>query len=445
MPPLLRSLLLAAALVPSATGAAAQPPATLSTDRVEGLVRPLVARHDFSGAVAITQGGRVLLSNTWGKADIASARPFGATTRFHLGPLSQQFTAVLILDLAADGYLTIDDQLSRWLPGIRWAELVTIRDLLGHRGGLPRDFPTLPTGEERFTTDSDRFGWLSTVPQVGGRPYAFSNVGYWLLAQVAARAGESPFPALLRSRVFEPNGLRSIEIDDGAHPIADLATGYEPSGMTEVVPRAPKVTGGQLGASGLVASVADLITWTNALHGGRIIPRPLVDAMIDGRWGGLEDTVRGGRRAVGRAGTGPGYAVSADWYPLDKVVVLVFGNVRSGAAEQLRDALPASVFGGTAPAISRPAAGQAPQAAWLPDYVGSYRDSAGRHIVVQQTGTGLQLGITGDAPTDIYPLGSEAYFQRATYARIEFVRDAGGKVRTARWIRNGTSAEFTRE
>jgi len=444
MPFFVRSLRHLIALGLTVSPVAAQAPATLTPERIEGVVRPLVARSDFFGAVAVTQSGRVVFSNTWGKADAPSARPFAPTARFHLGPLSQQFTAVLILDLAADHYLTLDDSLSRWLPGIRWAGAVTIRELLGHQAGLPRDFPTYPDGSDRYPTDNDRYAWLSTVPRVTGGTYTFSNIGYWLLAQVAARAGEAPFAALLRDRLFDPNGLRTIDIDDGAHPIPDLVTEYEASGTNALTPARPRPLGGKLGASGMVASVAELATWTGALHGGRILPRPLLDAMVEGKWGALEDTTRGGHRAVGTAGSGPGYVAAVDWYPADRVTIVVLSNTRTGAADRLRDAIPAVLFGLPAPPITLPAMGPAPQPSWLPDYVGEYIAPGGRRIVVAQTGTTLQLAQGDDAPTDIYSLGSEAFFQRATYARIEFVRDAAGKVKQLRWIRNGTTLEFTR-
>ncbi len=445
LPPMRSSVNLALLAVGVALPAAAQISPPLSTERLEGIVRPLVARNDFAGAIAITQDGRALFGNSWGKADLATARAHTPATRYQLGPLSQQFTAALILDLSADGYLTVDDQLSRWLPGIRWASLVTIRDLLGHRGGVPRDFPAGPDGKELLHTDADRYGWLSSIEQVGGRPYAYSNVGYWLLAQVAARAAEGSFPSILRSRILEPNGLRTIDVDDGSHSIADLVTGYEPSGMTGLLPRAPEATGGRLGTSGVVASVADLLTWTTLLHSGRLIPRPLLAAMVDERWGGLEEQTRAGRRAIGSAGTGPGYAVSADWYPAEKVTIVMLANTRTGGAEQLREAIPASLFGLPVTAITIHAAGPAVRPEWLQEYVGSYRDSAGRRITVRPEETGMQLGITGDAPTDIYPLGDEAWFQRATYAQIQFLRDAGGRVKRLRWTRTGTSVEFSRE
>ena len=445
MPSRLRLLLPFLSLTGAAISAHAQTPATLTPERLEGVIRPLVTRSDFFGAVAVTQNGRVLFSNSWGKADAASARPFTPATRFHLGPLSQQFTAVLILDLAADHYLTLDDSLSRWLPGIRWAGQVTLRELLGHHAGLPRDFPTFPDGSERYPTDGERYAWLSTVARIPGGAYAFSNVGYWLLAQVAARAGEAPFAALLRDRLFEPNGLRTLDIDDGTHPVPELVTEYEASGLNTLIPARPRPLGGRLGASGMVASISELATWTGALHSGRILPRPLLDAMIEGGWGALEDTTRAGHRAVGGGGSGPGYFAAADWYPADRVTLVVLANTRTGAAELLRDVAPAAVFGLPTQPIALPAMGAAPQPSWLPDYVGAYAAPKGGRIVVAQTGPTLQLAQGDDALTDLYSLGAEAFFQRATYARVEFVRDAGGKVKQLRWIRNGTTLEFTRE
>jgi CubicO group peptidase (beta-lactamase class C family) len=437
-------LLVVAALLSPGRALGAQTPATLSTGPLEGMIRPLVVRNDFAGAVAVAQNGRILFTNSWGKADLAAPRAHTAATRFHLGALSQQFTAVLILDLAADGFLTLDDPLARWLPGIRWAPAVTLRDLLGHRAGLPRDFPTWPDGSERYTSDGDRYAWLSTLRATGGGEYAASDVGYWLLAQVAALAGESPFTALLRERLLETNGLRGIDVDDGSRPIPDLATGYEPTGIAGLTPALPRPLGGRLGSSGVVATIADLGAWTNALHAARIVPRPLVDAMIEGRWG-LVDTTRGGRRGIGAAGSGAGFVASADWYPADRAVVLVLANTRTGAAEQLRDGVAAAIFGAPLPAIALPAAGPAPQEGWLADYVGAFTRPDGGRIVVARAASGLRLGAGSDPLTDLYPLGSEAFFQRATYARVEFVRDEGGKVKRLRWIRNGITLEFIRE
>ena len=191
--------------------------------------------QDLPGlSVAVVAGGREVFAGGSGFADLETGRPMTAETLLYAGSLSKIFTAVLTLNLVADGQLRLEDK----VPGIAGGRQgVTVIDLMTHSSGLVRegDFGYWFTGDFPDENGLSRFLGATNLRGTPGTAVSYSNIGYAALGLHVSRVTGSSFNELLRERVIAPLGL---SMTGGPGPAAGIAPGYTPPG--QIVPSAER-------------------------------------------------------------------------------------------------------------------------------------------------------------------------------------------------------------
>ena len=124
-----------------AVPATAQPLTSQESTAVDALVNKTLADTGVpSASIAIVRDGRIVFAKAYGKASeaIPAATP---DLRYQIASNSKQFTAMGLLLLEDEGKLSLDDHVSKWLPGISGGDTITIRQLLNHTSGLQDFWP----------------------------------------------------------------------------------------------------------------------------------------------------------------------------------------------------------------------------------------------------------------------------------------------------------------
>jgi CubicO group peptidase (beta-lactamase class C family) len=266
-------LLLVPALAPHAGGASGQAPAQAAVDEIFQRWN----RTDGPGAqVAVIQGGKVVLSRHYGMADLDAARAVDRHTTFDVASVSKQFTSFAIALLASEGKLDLDDDVRKYIPEHpQMAETVTLRQLVHHTGGV-RDWVEL------LYLSGFHFDDVWEVPEIftlarsqkrlnftPGSEEMYSNTGYNLLAETVARVSGMSFGEFMKTRVFEPLGMRDSHIhDDHTMITSNWATSYQPraGGGYEVLVNNTAA----VGSSSVVSTAEDLARWLTNYHTGRV-------------------------------------------------------------------------------------------------------------------------------------------------------------------------------
>jgi CubicO group peptidase (beta-lactamase class C family) len=161
-------------------------------------------------SVLITQKGKVLYQNAQGLANIELNVPLQPEHIFEIGSLTKQFTAVAILLLAQDGVLSLEDNISKYIPNISTTKSdVSIKHLLAHTSGLVD-----PINEPEFlsTRIQESVSLEELITQfknghwqyVAGEQIHYSNVGYSMLAWVIERVSGVTYETFLNERIFKP-------------------------------------------------------------------------------------------------------------------------------------------------------------------------------------------------------------------------------------------------
>lgn len=286
--------LCAAALLASLAGCAPGDRHALLERRVESVVAPLVAAHEFSGAIVLTRDGQEVFRRGYGMANHDAGAAFTPDTPSDGGSLAKTFTAAALQWLAHEGRVDLDAPVSRYLPEFPHAG-TTLRHLISHSNGLPPDYAFFdahfaPT--EVRTTEAMLRVLARTQPTPAFAPgsrFEYSNFAWDLAALVIERVTGRPYETVLRERFFarlsmQASFARPARFADW-QGIRTLGYRWEDGRWTLVDVFDLEAF---LGASNLYFPAADLARWAGANAVGTALPAAVVAAgqqrpLIDGR------------------------------------------------------------------------------------------------------------------------------------------------------------------
>lgn len=208
LPVLAGSVLIEAQSLKPPSKASVEAPELFNSAR-EKLEKRIADGESPSFAVAVIKDGKVVWEEAIGWADREAGKPALPDTSYAVASVSKSLTASLIDALAAKDRLKTGDRLSHYLRGdhlsSREAGEVTLAQLLGHTSGIPHffqyEFSDDPASFYSRDTAISRYGFLAARP---GSRYLYSNLGYSILAEVAAKAGRGDFDSVMRSEVLVP-------------------------------------------------------------------------------------------------------------------------------------------------------------------------------------------------------------------------------------------------
>jgi D-alanyl-D-alanine carboxypeptidase len=311
-----------------------------------------------SASIAVIDDNRVVLAKAYGHARLdpeASATP---AMRYAIGSISKQFLAATVLLLAEEGKLTLDDPVAKYLPTLTRAGEVRIRDLLAHTSGYrdfwPQDYVPaamlLPITRDQLMHD-----W-ATLPLdfAPGTEFQYSNTGYVIAGAIVEQVTGQALMQVMRRRIFEPLGMKSVLDVNLARLEPGDAKGYMRYALGPPRP-APKEGAGWLyGAGGLAMTAEDLARWDLALLNRKLLARSSLVAMSTTRvlangtsadYGlGLFVHMQSGRRVLEHDGEVSGFVSQNTLYPEQKSAVVVLTNQDASSAarelsERIRDLL----------------------------------------------------------------------------------------------------------
>jgi D-alanyl-D-alanine carboxypeptidase len=227
-------------------------------------------------AAALIESGRSRYF-TRGLERLGEKRAVTRDTVFQIASLTKPFTAIVILRLAEQGRLGLDDPAARyldWLPATYQG--VTVRRLLNHTAGVPRDLRRENVDE--FTIEEFRRRFLEAEPSFpAGDRWEYSNTGYILLSLIAERAGGRSLGALLADFIFQPLAMSRTNYRAPLGVRSGRAQGHD--WQEESWRAAPAIYSG-FGNSGIESTAADLARFAAALQRRQLLRPESYRAML---------------------------------------------------------------------------------------------------------------------------------------------------------------------
>jgi len=334
---MLIALLLLALLLP----ACARQPGSFGPDpgrvaQLDEILSRMGADETFSGSVLIARDGEVLLSRGYGSADRELGIANTPQTRFFIGSVTKQFTAMAILILQSQGRLNVQDPICSYIEDCPAAwEDITIHHLLTHTSGMivmPDDnsYPESPITPRELL---DRFKDAPLDFQPGER-HSYSNCGYWVLGPIIEQVSGQTYEAFVQQWILEPLDMHDSGFDQDA---SGLAVGYVDQNTTR--PTQVIESSFLYSAGALYSTVEDLYRWDQALLTEQLVPRELLDQMFTPQVSLYPDAVGSvaygygwlvwdhlGRQMVGHGGALDGFRAWIFRYPDDRITIIVLSN-----------------------------------------------------------------------------------------------------------------------
>lgn len=335
--------LVATAAVVSAREAA---PPLPSPDQVDAYVEQgMKELHVPGAAVALFSQGGVTHVKGLGRADDSGA-PVTAQTPFQLGSVSKSFAALIVLQLASEGRLSLDDPITKHVPSFRTADKsasdrITVRHLLNHRSGLStldgnRSQSTTYRGSDAMARAAAKLA-KTELRAAPGEHFEYSNANYALVAHLIETVESRPYEKAVEARIFSRLGMRNSFVQLPKPGSSRAAVGHT-QWFGHTVERDFVAGRMMAGPGGITASAEDLATYLVAVfeRDPRIIPASLSEALSRDRRGGYEfgwefATV-GDRKLIFHGGLNPGFWSKVAYDPQARQGALVLTNM-SGSLE----------------------------------------------------------------------------------------------------------------
>ena len=375
-------------------------------------------------SIAVVRGADTIVMKGYGMANLENDIPATAQTVYRIGSVTKQFTSVAIMRLVERGKLSLDDEVTKYVPNApTHGRRILVRHLMNHTSGIPSYTDVGPAFGRRSRMDLAHDSLLAIVRDDSlqfdpGTHFYYNNTGYYLLGMILERITGQPYGTYLRDSLFVPNGLTSSVYCSTGPIIKRRASGYD-RGREGLVNTDFISMDLPYAAGSLCSSVGDLVKWTGFLHSGKLVnatsfatmttPVKLTSGRPMSYGYGLSVDTLGSHRRVHHGGGINGFISELAYYPDDSLTVVVLANTSPAPSDQVADAIARVAFG--MPAATPPA-----PPADLPIPADELTRLAGNYAIIWPDGN--------RRPTKIYANGEQLMFQVENQPALRMMKQA---------------------
>src|ERR1044071_2653731 len=258
--------------------------AQVRTQQFDRMVSHVLKAGEPGGVVLVARKGEVVYKRAFGMANVELDVPMREEMVFNVGSITKQFTAVAILQLAEQGKLSLQDEVTKYLTDYPVnGRKITVENLLTHTAGIPGPAPEAMLSlqgrkdlvglQEVIATFKDRP--LDFAP---GTKWSYSNDGYILLGAIIEKVSGLSSPAYLEQKIFKPAGMTRTLFDDDQLLVKTRAASYIYSRAESRFMNAMNDKVETAYSAGAIQSTAeDLFRWNQALLSNRLIKREFLE------------------------------------------------------------------------------------------------------------------------------------------------------------------------
>lgn len=261
----------------------------LDKSKLDAYFEKLEQNDKFMGSVAVSRNGEIIYTKSVGFADVENKLKANENSKYRIGSISKTFTTVLVMKAVEAKKLTLDQPIDKYFPAIKNAEKITVANLLYHRSGI-----------HSFTDDKEYLTWntqtktekeLLDIIIKGGSDFepdsksAYSNSNFVLLTFIVEKSLGKPYKVLVDELIAKPAGLKNTAMGGKIDTRKNECKSYKFVGEWNVEPETDISV--PLGAGGIVSTPSDLVRFSDALFGGKLVWKESLEQMqtINGQYG----------------------------------------------------------------------------------------------------------------------------------------------------------------
>jgi CubicO group peptidase (beta-lactamase class C family) len=352
-------------------------PAAQATPAREAAIGRLMTQYhqlgQLDGAVLVAEKGKIVYQHAFGQANREWAVPHTTDSVFRIASLTKQFTAAMVLQLAEQGKLRLDDKIGRYVPDLKpeIGEHVTLAQLMNHTSGIV-DYANFPGfWANRLGEKVPRADYLAIMNRelefAPGTQGHYNSSGYTLLGWVIEKVTDKSYGDALDAMIAKPLGMAHTSYDAPDKIVPRKASGYARV-LGHYQPAAPLWIPNIGAGGGMVSTVGDFFKWDQALYGSKLLSEASkrlmwTSSVKDDVWGDLNygyGWLSGQRQIAGKTrtvhehgGNANGFRTLITRYPDEQRLVVIFLNEGNGnkgpGIYRIKDSITKVLYGVAAP------------------------------------------------------------------------------------------------
>jgi CubicO group peptidase (beta-lactamase class C family) len=228
---------------------------------IDSIVRQEMRQQHIIGlSLGVIMQGQVVLTKGYGLANVEQGVPASPQSVYKLGSVSKQMVAAAILLLVQEQKLRLTDTLPQFFPGapLAWHH-ITVRQLLNHTSGLPRDSPALDNMKPQPDSVLIRAAYRSPLFFAPGTGWRYCNLGYFMLADIIRQRTGQSFASFMQEQVFKKYNLSHTRTTSFSALVPHRVAGYAYKSGEGVVHATDYLALRPSGA--FLSSVEDMLRW----------------------------------------------------------------------------------------------------------------------------------------------------------------------------------------
>ncbi len=249
----------------------------VAPQKIDELFAPYNNAHSPGCSVGVIRDGSFIFRKSYGEASLELGVPLSSDSVFYMASVSKQFTAASIVLSAEQGFLSLDDDVRKYIPELpSYGNTITLRQMLHQTSGF-RDYLALTylSGRDTRALSSPddvlkliaRQKGLNNVP---GEEYVYSNSNYFLLGVVVKRATGKSLAEFAAANIFQPLGMtHTLFYDDNSVVVPDRVAAYEPGKEGRFRVDWSTIFD-MVGSGGLMSNVNDLLLWDRNFYSNKV-------------------------------------------------------------------------------------------------------------------------------------------------------------------------------
>jgi len=430
---------------------AVNPKAESKNDQVDEAFFLWNQKDGPGAAVAVQKDGVIIYKKGYGMANLEYDIPVDPSTVFHIASVSKQFTAYSILLLEADGKLSIDDDIRKYIPEVPdFGKTITLQHLVTHTSGMRDQWNLLAMAGWRLDDVITKEHVMKLVSKQKdlnfdpGEEMVYCNTGFTLLAEVVARVSGKTFAEFTEERIFRPLKMsNTLFYDDHEKIVKNRAYSYysDANGYKKSV-----LSYANVGATSLFTTVEDLSLWANNFSEIKVGNQDIINSLNTRAILNSGDTIGAakgqfigtykGLKEISHGGADAGYRTFLTRFPEENFSVAVFGNSASFNSGELAHKVVDIYLKDQL--LNEPVEEESTKdktdeklalsSKLIDSYIGDYELQPGFIISVSEESGSLMAQATGQQIISLEPVSETEFKVKGVDASIHFIPNGGAKV-----------------
>jgi CubicO group peptidase (beta-lactamase class C family) len=397
--------------------------------QIDSLIQKAIHLNRFNGSVLVCKNGKIIYEKAFGYQNAAKKIPNTSNTIYQIGSTTKEFTAAVILKLAEQNQLSLNDKLNMYFPDLKRGNEITIKHLLTHTSGIYeilRDTNavkdnTKPRSKERMLS----FFMDKPLDFEPGTQYAYCNSGYILLGLIIEKVTHKPYEQVVKNLILKPLGMTHTGFDFTGLKNPNKAVGYLKYTQTVKEPSIPWDSTATYSAGALYSTVGDLYRWHQGVLNYKVYNKqsleqattPFLEGYGLGCW---IDTIYN-KKVVSHGGNILGFTGYYGRIQEEDVCIIILNNIFNHQIENIGHSILAILYDKHYSYFDELKL----TSAALDVYVGDYDVNTNYQVKITRTGEQLYLQRNSQQAIPIYAYRKDVFFQKDDDIRIAFKNENG--------------------